>query len=342
MITPAYGLSATSYVLPRMALDFTTATLDPRITFTRSNNTATYINSSGVITAINANLPRFDFDPVTLLCKGLLLEESRTNLLLNSLIDGTSLSTQSVSVTAQAYTLSFYGTGQIVLSGTSSATVTGTGAYPSQRTYTFTPTAGTLTLTVTGTVQYAQLEAGSFGTSFIPTAGTSVLRSADSASMTGTNFSSWYNASEGAFIVEYTYGQKVFNSRPLAVSDNTTSNFMELVGASGGGPSAGFGGYWSGTVGGSATLSTNNGVVLTAAAGQKRRFCGAYKLNNFASSVNANNLGSDTSSNVPTVDRLYFGSSTNSTASILNGCVGKVFYYPQRLTDAEVRAFSKI
>jgi len=41
MITPSYGLTATERVLPRMALDFTTATLDPRVTFTRTDNTAT-------------------------------------------------------------------------------------------------------------------------------------------------------------------------------------------------------------------------------------------------------------------------------------------------------------
>ena len=341
MITPAYGLTATERVLPSMAIDFTTATLDPRVTFTRSGNTATYINSAGVITAINANLPRFDYDPVTLICKGLLLEEARTNFLVNSLINGTNLVTQSFTVTAQSYTLSFYGTGQIVLSGAYSATVTGTGAYPTRTTLTFTPSAGSLTFTVSGTVQYAQFEAGLYATSFIPTAG-ATTRNVESASMTGTNFSSWFNASEGAFVVEYTYGQKIFNSRPLAVSDNTTSNFMELVSATGIGPSAGVSGYWSGTVGGSATLSTNNGTTLSAAAGQRRKICGAYKLNNFASSVNANTAGTDTSSNVPTVDRLYFGSSTNASASLLNGCIGKVFYYPQRLTNAEVVAFSKL
>lgn len=52
MITPSFGLTATERVLPKLAIDFTTATLDPRITFTRSGNTATYTNSSGVITAI--------------------------------------------------------------------------------------------------------------------------------------------------------------------------------------------------------------------------------------------------------------------------------------------------
>jgi hypothetical protein len=66
MITPSYLLTATERVLPRLALDFTTASLDPRVTFTRSGNTATVTNSSGVIVAVNADIPRFDFDPVTL------------------------------------------------------------------------------------------------------------------------------------------------------------------------------------------------------------------------------------------------------------------------------------
>lgn len=68
-------------ITPAFLLNFTTAILDPRITFTRSGNTATVINSAGVISAINADLPRFDYDPVTLASKGLLIEEQRTNLL---------------------------------------------------------------------------------------------------------------------------------------------------------------------------------------------------------------------------------------------------------------------
>ena len=52
MITPSFGLTATERVLPKLALDFTTASLDPRITFTRTtgaSNPATYVDSSGYI-----------------------------------------------------------------------------------------------------------------------------------------------------------------------------------------------------------------------------------------------------------------------------------------------------
>lgn len=48
----------------------------------------------------------------------------------------------------------------------------------------------------------AQLEAGAFATSYIPTVASQVTRSADIASMTGTNFSSWYNQGEGTFVTE--------------------------------------------------------------------------------------------------------------------------------------------
>ena len=85
MITPSFGLTATERVLPKLALDFTTASLDNRITFTRAGNTATVINSSGLVTTINADLPRFDYTLNTGGdCKGLLIEEARTNLLLQS------------------------------------------------------------------------------------------------------------------------------------------------------------------------------------------------------------------------------------------------------------------
>ena len=48
----------------------------------------------------------------------------------------------------------------------------------------------------------AQLEAGSFATSYIPTTSAEVTRTADQASMTGTNFSSWYNQAQGTLYVD--------------------------------------------------------------------------------------------------------------------------------------------
>jgi hypothetical protein len=51
--------------------------------FTR-NSVGTYFDSAGVMQTATAHTPRFDYDPVTLQPKGLLIEEQRTNLLLQS------------------------------------------------------------------------------------------------------------------------------------------------------------------------------------------------------------------------------------------------------------------
>lgn len=53
------------------------------ITFTR-NSSATYFDSNGILRTANINEPRFDHDPITKESKGLLLEESRENLLRHS------------------------------------------------------------------------------------------------------------------------------------------------------------------------------------------------------------------------------------------------------------------
>ena len=155
-------------VRPTLLLPFNESTVvDPRITFTRASS-ATYFNKLGVLTTAAANVPRIDYNSSTGACLGLLIEQASTNIVLNS----ATLSTQSVTTTATTYTLSFYGTGTVALSGTYSGSLVGTGAFPVRSTLSFTATAGTLTLTVTGNVSYAQLEALSFPTSYIATAGT--------------------------------------------------------------------------------------------------------------------------------------------------------------------------
>lgn len=108
-----------------------------------------------------------------------LIEPAATNLFLNN----RAAVTQNVSVTAQAYTLSFFGTGTITLSGASTAgPLVGTGAND-RVSLTFTPSAGTLTLTVSGTMDFVQLEAGTVATSPIITGSATVTRAADTLSV---------------------------------------------------------------------------------------------------------------------------------------------------------------
>jgi len=71
-------------VSPSLLLDFANSrTLDPRITFTRSS-IGTYVASNGLIKTAAADEPRFDHDPETGESLGLLIEESRTNIQINS------------------------------------------------------------------------------------------------------------------------------------------------------------------------------------------------------------------------------------------------------------------
>ena len=68
---------------PSLDLDFTQEVLDERITFSRGS-IGTRVNRNRLIETVPANQPRFDYDPVTGECKGLLIEESRVNSWLNS------------------------------------------------------------------------------------------------------------------------------------------------------------------------------------------------------------------------------------------------------------------
>ncbi len=84
----------------------------------------------------------------------------------NYLVGTATLATQTVSVKAGTYTLSFFGTGSVALSGAGTGTLAGTGV-SNRVSLTFTAGAGTLTVTVTGSVTNAQLEVGSSPTPYI-------------------------------------------------------------------------------------------------------------------------------------------------------------------------------
>lgn len=84
MSTPSFSCTSSQPVSAQTFFNFVTASLDPRITFTRAANTATRVNSSGYIESVNANVARFDYDPITLVCRGLLIEQSRGNSLQQS------------------------------------------------------------------------------------------------------------------------------------------------------------------------------------------------------------------------------------------------------------------
>ena len=145
----------------------------PGYAYTRSGAKQELLASAGGVSAVfAANVPGI-VSGVGYYSRG-----AFTNLLLNA-GQSSNLVTQNVTVTAQAYTLSFLGTGTVTLSGVSVAgPLVGTGAN-NQVSLTFTPTAGTLTLTVTGNVAYSNLVTGSGVGPIIATAGATASTGAD-------------------------------------------------------------------------------------------------------------------------------------------------------------------
>ena len=81
-----------------------------------------------------------------------------------------------------------------------------------------------------------KLEEGSFPTSYIPTSGSTVTRAGETAKITGTNFSSWFNNTEGTIDVSYRLGLNTHDHRVFQIGKSTTNNdFIDVVTASGGG-----------------------------------------------------------------------------------------------------------
>lgn len=414
MITPSFSLTATERVLPRLALDFTTASLDPRITFTRSENTATVVNSSGLVAPINADLPRFDFDPITLVCKGLLIEEARTNLNIRSedfnstdyswagatvsfdqiaapdgtttadiLIENSATSTHRISQTiatapaavahsvfvknaGRRYFQLFTGnnttsfvtfdlqTGTVTRVGSSIVSSSiqnyGNGWYRCTAVYSANSTLFYYGLANSSTAAFnpsyagdgssgvylwgAQVEAGAFATSYIPTTTTALTRNADVATMTGTNFSSWYNQTAGSFEMQVL--------KSVGVSGRV---FVVDTGGSGGLTANGYGvDILSGNTfrsEGFASSSNQWTFTLTFTLGSVQQVCLGYVSNNIGYATNGGVISTDTSANIPTVSGMSIGCWRTTQPDQINGWVQKLNYWPQRLTNAELQAFSK-
>lgn len=177
----------------------------------------------------------------------------------------------------------------------------------------------------------AQLEAGAFATSYIPTVASQVTRAADSASMTGTNFSSWYNQSEGSIYVDI--AKVGSNTFAFDFSDNTTNNrtYHRLL------------------------AQQQTIVAISNGANQCQIYDGTafntfaakvtfgYKLNDFVTRANggasATTEAVDAFGVIPVVDRVHIGCTFAATGQI-NGTIKKLAYYPRRLTNTQLQALT--
>jgi hypothetical protein len=389
------------------------------VTFTRaSDGTAT--NSSGNLIVVPANTPRFDHDPMTGESLGLLVEEQRSNLLLQSngfdtewtnsnssetaaaeiAPDGTNTAwelkdtldevntthsiSQPVSVTSgTTYTWTVWakadslpeiiliwpGTqfGGVVIGArfdlTSGTVIAGGGStvnsitqYPNgwYRVVSSNPctSTGSANLQIclgnggggnyqgdgTGTILVwgAQLEAGAFPTSYIPTTDAAATRAADVASITGSAFSSFYNQSEGT----------VFAKASTSLSESA----HVLIGMSTGS----FGGSVYTTKNESNQLSvapaaapSNINILLgpiPANTSFNQGFAFTADTGGSASAVlNGGTVGVDLITGIPvSMDRCGIGCAPWSIGTILwNGHIARLTYWPARLPDSTLQTITQ-
>ena len=312
---------------PSWRADFAgSRTVQPQFTVTRSG-VASYFDSTGTARSVGANVPRINHDPVTGECLGLLIEGASANILLNS----ETLATQSVSVSAVTYTLSFFGTGSINLSGGFSGTIVGTGG-KYRRVFTFTPSAGSLTLTVTGSVSNAQLEIGSFATSWIPTAGASASRGEDRISLISSAFSSWFRQDKGTFVIDVNqYATPNATQYIINVTDSgTLVNFYGVRIANNGDMNA---------VANLAGTPECYIPIGNAKLNQINRIVFAYRENDFAAASNWSEMTEDTVGSLPTVDRMIIGN-TPAYQQPWYGHIKLMLYWPTRVSDSEAIALA--
>ena len=166
----------------------------------------------------------------------------------------------------------------------------------------------------------AQLEVGSFPTSYIPTTTAAVTRSADVASITGSAFTSFYNQTEGSFFcstfapkgtVVYGTGDTFDNTQYI----NAALSYNVIIRSGGAG---------------SATLTAPVSTATVA------NIAHGYAANNFAAVSNGGTIDTDTSGAVPLAQvRLKLGSSAWDTGgnNNINGHIRRLTFWGQRLPN---------
>lgn len=383
---------------PSLDLNFLTGALDSRVTFSRAS-AAWAFNSAGVLTSRATDVPRFDYDPVTLAAKGLLLEEARTNLLLRSaefdnatwarvrsdvtpnavvapdgtitadkLLEsaavGSAYVEQSATLTATPHTFSVYAKAaektfiQIYLvdSGivagstvkvnlSTGAIVSGAGvvqALPNgwyRVSSTGTPLAGAGKVRIVidepedglGTsglyLWGAQLEAGAFATSYIPTTTAAVVRAVDICHVLTSAF--LFNAEAGTVFAEFT-PRGVTGLQTVVYLDDTTNNERMGIRAS-----AGTNAMLA--VDGAATQV--NASIGTVVAGTTYKVAMSYVLNDFAGCQNGGTVATDTVVTLPTVTRFLIGSRL-SGSEVMSGHYRQARYWPTRRSNTDLQALT--
>lgn len=287
----------------------------PGATFTRAS-AKTAVDSQGNVISFASGVPA-----ITDL--GLLLEEARTNSFLNSATGVT----QAVTTTAASWTLSFYGTGSITLTGGATGTLAGTGA-SNRVSLTVTATAASTTLTVSGSCTSVQFEAGGFVTSYIATAGTAVTRAQDVANISGISIPTGTMVASAVFpalgSTRQTYAEldDGTSANFINLQVNVAANFLSAV-------TTASSGVLSGAFNPPApTANVTVGMAI------------AWASADFATSVGGQTAQTASSGTPPVTSILRLGDTVAGTRT-LNGYLKRLTLYPSRLPNAQLQALTQ-
>jgi hypothetical protein len=185
----------------------------------------------------------------------------------------------------------------------------------------------------------AQLEAGAFPTSYIPTVAATVTRNADAASMTGTNFSSWFGgAPQGTVYAEASsfgiVGTAADDRRHFWSLNQDASLNTNVVNA-----------YLLSNGGGAVARSNADTTstlpsIGTATNGLNIKYALAYDGQNILRNMNGTAASQARLLTSGNFNQLAFGSSSGGSSPIrlLNGTLKKLAFYPKALTAAELQA----
>jgi hypothetical protein len=183
----------------------------------------------------------------------------------------------------------------------------------------------------------AQLEAGAFATSYIPTVASQVTRTADQCAIVAPNFAPWYNQSEGTFVADFDKYSTTLRGGVLCAGNisGLSGTGITLDGQNNGKVRA--------FIENAGALVMDNLTLADYTANTPIKGAIAYATNNSVGAA-AGALGTvDTSVAVPTVDNFQIGAVRNTTLAAvlpLNGHIRSVQYYPVRLADFQLQALS--
>jgi hypothetical protein len=173
----------------------------------------------------------------------------------------------------------------------------------------------------------AQGEIGSFPTSYIPTTSSTVTRAADVASITGSNFSSWYRQDEGTVFVNQTSLSTVPQdfATVFRFNDATATNVLFIRKRSG------FS-QW--------VASGENSLFMTRTISQPSVLSVVYKTDDAAFAAEGTLTNDDSCTIDPNKVEVLIGSASGST-SYMNGTIRRLTYWPQRLPNETLQTITQ-